>query len=206
MGNYLTSAHYADSALGEFFDLLKENKLDENTVVIIYGDHEAKLGKSEFERLYNYDPETNGLIDKTDKNYLSMDNYNYDLLRNTPFIIWTSDKKYKKELSYVMGMYDVLPTIANMFGFKEKYSLGNDIFSNNEKIVVFPNGNVLTNKIYYSSLNDDYITLNNNPIDSDYITRIKTYANTLLDVSNGIVTHDLIKNESERVGTCEGKS
>ena len=206
MGNYLTSAHYADSALGEFFDLLKENKLDENTVVIIYGDHEAKLGKSEFERLYNYDPETNGLIDKTDKNYVSMDNYNYDLLRNTPFIIWTSDKKYKKELSYVMGMYDVLPTVANMFGFKEKYSLGNDIFSNNEKIVVFPNGNVLTNKIYYSSLNDDYITLNNNPIDSDYITRIKTYANTLLDVSNGIVTHDLIKNESERVGTCEGKS
>ena len=26
-------------------------------------------------------------------------------------------------------MYDVLPTIANMFGFKEKWSLGNDIFS-----------------------------------------------------------------------------
>jgi phosphoglycerol transferase MdoB-like AlkP superfamily enzyme len=203
MGNYLKSAHYADEALGEFFELLKKNKLDENTVVILYGDHESKLSKREFNKLYNYDPLTDGLLNDDDEDYFSLDNYAYDLLKNTPLIIWSGDKKFSKEVNYVMGMYDVLPTIANMFGFKAKYALGNDIFSNNEKIVVFPNGNVLTNNVYYNSLNDEYVALRDTPIESDYIERIKKYANTILDVSNGIVVHDLIKNESERVGACE---
>ena len=104
-----------------------------------------------------------------------------------------------------MGMYDVLPTIANMFGFKEKYALGHDIFSDNEKIVVFPNGNVLTNKVYYSSLNDEYITLTEEPIDVDYINRLKAYANNILEVSNGIVTHNLIKNEEDKIGECNNE-
>ncbi|NLC48284.1 MAG: LTA synthase family protein, partial [Tenericutes bacterium] len=203
MGNYLKSAHYADEALGTFFELLKSNKLNENTIVVLYGDHESKLSKKEFNRLYNYDPVTDSLISDEDENYVNLDNYAYDLLKNTPLIIWSGDKKLSKEVNYVMGMYDVLPTIANMFGFKEKYSLGNDIFSNNEKIVVFPNGNVLTNNVYYNSLNDEYITLRDTPIESDYIEKIKKYANNILDVSNGIVVHDLIKNESERVGVCE---
>ena len=47
-------------------------------------------------------------------------------------------------------MYDVLPTMANLFGFEEKYSLGHDVFSKREGMVVFPNGNVLTDKIYYN--------------------------------------------------------
>ena len=132
-----------------------------------------------------------------------MENYNYDLLKNTPLIMWNVDKKYRRTVSSAMGMYDVLPTIANMFGFKDKYGFGHDIFSDNEKIVVFPNGNVLTDKVYYSNLNDEYVTLSDDPIDTDYISRIKEHANQILDVSNGIVLHDLIKNEEDKIGACE---
>ena len=205
MGNYIRSAHYADAALGEFLELLKSNELLEDTIIILYGDHEARLAKREFNKLYNYDPVTGDLLDENDPNYISMENYNYDLLKNTPFIIWSNEKKYKKKISSAMGMYDVLPTVANLFGFEEKYALGNDVFSKEEKIVVFPNGNVLTDKVYYSNLNDEYITLSDEPIDSDYIERIKTYANKILDVSNGIVVHDLIKNESDKIGACESE-
>lgn len=202
MGNYIRSAHYADAALGEFMSLLEDNNLLEDTVIILYGDHEAKLAKKEFNKLYNYDPTTNDLLEEGDDNYVDVDGYNYDLLRNTPFIIWTADGKYNKTIHNVMGMYDVLPTMANLFGFTEKYSLGHDIFSKNEKIVVFPNGNILTNKIYYSSLNDEYITFEEQPIESTYIDRLKEYSSTILEVSNGIVTHDLIKNEFDKVGAC----
>ena len=101
-----------------------------------------------------------------------------------------------------MGMYDVLPTIGNMFGFKANYALGHDVFSDNEKIVVFPNGNVLTDKVYYSSLNEDYITFVDEPIDSDYIERISKYADNLLEVSNGIIFHNLIETESNKVNKC----
>ena len=202
MGNYIRSAHYADEALGEFINDLKENNLLENTIIILYGDHEARLAKREFNRLYNYNPLIDDVKDEEDPDYVSMDNYNYDLLKNTPFIIWSNEEKLNKKISITFGMYDVLPTIANMFGFKEKYSLGNDVFSKNEKIVVFPNGNVLTDKVYYNNLNDEYITLSNTPIDSDYIERIKNYAVNILEVSNGIVTHDLILKEEDKIGEC----
>ena len=200
MGNYIKSAHYADEALGEFFEELESNNLLDNTIFIIYGDHEARLPKKEFDRLINYDYIT-GKIDSNDDNYTEITNYDYDLLKNTPLIIWSNDEEFNLEVDDVMGMYDVLPTIANMFGFEEKYSLGHDIFSNNEKIVVFPNGNVLTNKIYYSDLNEEYIAFNDEPISSDYIDNLKEYANNILEVSDGIIKHDLIRYET-RIGEC----
>ncbi len=202
MGYYIKSAHYADEAIGDLFNDLKENNLLDNTIIVFYGDHEARLPKKEFERLYNYDPINDSLLSEDDENYYSMDNYNYDLLRNTPLIIWSNDEKYSKEITKVMGMYDVLPTIANMFGFKEKFSLGQDIFSSEEGIVVFPNGNVLTDNVYYSDLYEEYITFNSNPISSDYINNLKEYANNILEVSNEIVEHDLIKTESDKLGEC----
>ena len=102
-----------------------------------------------------------------------------------------------------MGMYDMLPTIANMFGFSEKYSLGNDIFDDTkENIVVFPNGNVLTDKVYYSDLNDEYIAFTTEPISTDYIDNLRSYASKILSISNGIITHDLIRREESRIGEC----
>ena len=196
MGNYLKSAHYADEALGEFFNMILENNLDENTVFIIYGDHEAKLGKGQFDLLYNYDPNIDDIKDVTDPTYIPMGTYEYELLKNTPFIIWTSDKTLSGEISDVMGMYDVLPTVGNMFGFETHYALGNDVFSNNEKIVIFPNGNFLTNKVFYNSLKDEHVLLTNEPIESDYIEKYKEYTEARLDVSKALITHDLI----EKVG------
>ena len=202
MGNYLKSSHYADEALGELYDMFTNTDIGNDTIVILYGDHEARIGKKDFDILYNYDPLTNETISEDDENYYDVYGYNYDLLKNTPFIIWSKDEKFNKVIDSTMGMYDVLPTIANMFGFEEKYSLGNDIFSNSDKIVVFPNGNVLTDKVYYSESNDEYIAFTTDPIDSDYINTLKTYAEEILEVSNGIVVHDLIKNESSKIGGC----
>ena len=87
----------------------------------------------------------------------------------------------------------------------EAYSLGHDIFSDEENIVVFPNGNILTDKVYYSELNDEYITFTNDAIDSGYISDIKEFANDILEVSNGIIKYDLIKRIGKDVGNCEEK-
>ncbi|MBR4178588.1 MAG: sulfatase-like hydrolase/transferase [Bacilli bacterium] len=202
MGNYIKSSHYADSAFGELIENLKKDNLLDNTIIIFYGDHEARQSKKEFDRLYNYDPINNGIIDKEDENYVNVYSYTYELLKNTPLIIWSNDKEFNLKIEETMGMYDVLPTIANMFGFEEKYSLGHDIFSDKENIVVFPNGNVLTDKVYYSDSNDEYIAFTEDPINRDYIDRIREYADKVLDVSNGIVTHDLIREEESRIGEC----
>lgn len=197
MGNYLKSAHYADSALGEFFNTIQNENLLNDTVFIIYGDHEAKLGKKNFSLLYNYDLYIEDIKPEEDPTYINIDSYYYDLIKNTPLIIWSPNKEYNEEITDVMGMYDILPTISNMFGLEYKYALGHDIFSNNEKIVIFPNGNFLTNKVYYNNLKDEYISFTNDPIESDYIERLKEFANKRLEVSNGIIVHDLIKKVKE---------
>ena len=205
MENYIKSSHYADDAFGEFIDLIKNSDLYDDLVIVFYGDHESRISKKEFDLLYNYDYSTGELLDKNNPLYVDVNQYYYELLRNTPLIIWSSDEAFNLEVSEVMGMYDVLPTIANMFGFNEDYSLGHDIFSDDENIVVFPNGNILTDKVYYSELNDEYITFTNDAIDSGYISDIKESANDILEVSNGIIKYDLIKRIGKDVGNCEEK-
>lgn len=199
MGKYIKSAHYADEALGQLFTSLEENGILDNTVVVLYGDHEAKLPKNQFNLLYNYNPENDMLKTKDDEGYVDLDNYKYDLLRNTPLVIWAPGTKYKKQINETVGMYDLLPTLANMFNFDYTYAMGHDMFSNNEKIVIFPNGNFITNKVYYNSLKEDYITLTDEPLEEGYIDRLKAYVNIRLSVSQNLIIHDLEKTESKKL-------
>lgn len=198
LGNYLKSLHYADSALGQFIEDLKANSLLENTVFILYGDHDARLPKSDFIRLYNYDKASDDILDDDDPNYVDFDSYQYELNRKVPFIIYSAEGDYKGTYSNVMGMYDVMPTLGNMFGFTNPYQLGHDIFDIKEKnIVVFPNGNWITNKVYYNSQKEEYLPLNAEAIGEEYIKTCDEYAKELLDVSNNIIVYDLIKRERE---------
>ena len=206
LGNYFKSVHYADEALGELFDELDKAGLLENTVVVIYGDHDAKLPKADYSRLYNYDKETNDLIDKDDPNFVQVDYFYYEINRKVPLIIWTKDKKFNKQIDTVMGMVDVMPTLSNMFGLKPKYSLGNDIMSLSSNLVSFPNGNWLTNDIYYNSQKDEYKVINPNAvIDKDTISKNNEITSKKLQISNDIIIYDLIKNEESRLERSEGE-
>ena len=194
MGNYLRSVNYADEAIGEFInDLDKEGLLD-NTVIIIYGDHDAKLKKTEFERYYNY--KNGSYLNVNDKDYVKVDDYDYELNRKVPFIIWTKDKKFNLEVDKVMSMLDVQPTLGNMFGFENKYALGHDIFSTDENVIVFPDGNWLTDKMYYNYQKDEGKLINGNTsVSSKYIEYYNKYAYDLISVSDDIIVYNLFKSE-----------
>ena len=199
LGNYFKSAHYADGAIGELMTRLDEEGLLENTVVVIYGDHDARLPRSEYNLLYNYDKETDSVLDEEDPNYKEYDSYQYELGRKVPLIIWTKDMKgssLNKEYTNVMSMYDVEPTLGNMFGFTNEYALGHDIFDiKDQNIVVFPNGNWLTNKVYYNSQKEEYYNLTDEAVSEEEIRNNNEYATKLLDVSNEIITFDLLKED-----------
>lgn len=198
MGSYIKSVHYADEAIGEFLEELDKEGILDNTVVVIYGDHDAKLKKSEFNRYYNYDPYTDEIKDKDSEDYIKIDSYTYELNRKTPFIIWTKDKKFGVKINEVMGMYDCLPTLGNMFGFSSKYALGHDIFSTNENVVVFPDGDWLTNDMYYNSQKEEGRLLNvNEPVSTEYINKYTKYSDKIISVSNDIIVHDLIRKSKD---------
>lgn len=202
LGKYFKSAHYADGALGEFITSLDEAGLLENTVIVIYGDHDARLPRADYERLYNYDKTTDKNISKDDPNYKEYGSYQYELGRKVPFIIWTKDMagtKYNMKVEEAMGMYDAMPTLGNMFGFYNEYQLGHDIFNvlgNN--IVCFPNGNWLTNKVYYNSQKIEHFSINGEAISQEEIDKNTEYTNKLLDVSNNIIVFNLLASDKEK--------
>lgn len=195
MGNYLRSVHYADSAIGEFIDSLDKEGLLENTVLVIYGDHDARLDFEDFNLLYNYDPITDTIKTENDEGYIPYTKYNYELDRKVPFIIWTKDQNYNLNVNTPMGMIDVLPTLGNMIGIHSDYQLGKDIMNlkGDDNTVTFIDGSFLTSKVYYNSPKGEIYSINNEPITEEYIKERAKKSSDLIEVSNDIITYDFIK-------------
>ena len=202
LGRYLQSVHYADEALGELMEHLETNGLLENTVLMFYGDHDARLSSSEYKRFYNYDYKNDKTLDETDPNYKKYGYYEHELNRSVPFFFWSKNdnQKINKTITNVMGAYDILPTLGNMFGFYNKYALGSDIFNtNNDNTVIFPNGNYVTNKIYYNSQADEAYDIEKKEViakelePKEYITKRTKETDQKLNVSNDILVYNLLK-------------
>ncbi len=200
LGDYIRSSHYADEALGDFIKYVNESDSFENTIFVFYGDHDPKLALSEFNYYYNFNMEDGTILKEDDEGYINYDYYANELNKKTPLIIWSKNNKLETKVDYYMGMIDVMPTIGNMVGLYNKYALGHDIFEiKDNNIVSFPNGNFLTNKVYYRNSKEEYKTLDSNTILSeDYINYGKKYTDTIIDISNGIITHNLIKTSQNK--------
>ena len=195
LGNYIRSVHYADEAIGEFINKLDNEGLLDNTILIIYGDHDARVDYDDLNLLYNYDPINDKILTEEDENYVKFNSYEYELNRKVPFIIWTKEKEYNQNIDIPMGMIDVLPTIGNMIGIYNKYSLGNDIMNIKDKdnMVTFTNGSFVTSKIYYNAPKGEIYPLNGEPLSEEYINLRVNHSLELIDISNDIIYYDLIK-------------
>lgn len=200
VGEYIKSANYADNALGDFISYIKNSNYFNNTVFVFYGDHDAKLSRNEINYLYNLNPETGGVYKKGDDNYFEYDYYEHELNKKTPLIIWSKNKElqsiFKGEVTYTMGMYNVAATILNMYGIYNKYNVGEDIFTvKDNNLVTYPNGNILTNKVYYNNSTNEYKELTDEKVDKEYLDNIKSMAEKRLDVSNAIIVYNLLENK-----------
>lgn len=206
IGNYIKSVHYADECLGELIEYVKEHDEYNKTLFVLYGDHAAQLRKSQFAKFVNFDFETGEAKTEDDPTYVDYDYYENELFKNTPLIFWTKNNDIKGKVSYPMGMIDVLPTLSNMLGIKNEYALGHDIFEiKNKNTVVFPNGNFLTDKMYYYNSKNESRIFGTETIDADYIETRKKYTEQILSLSNDIIVYDLIEKAGSRIGANNGK-
>ena len=199
LGNYFVSAHYADQQLGLLVELLEKEGIMDDTVLVIYGDHDARLSTSQWNRFYNYDYKTDGILDKEDPNYKELDYYWQEINRRVPAIIYTNDKslqdKYNKKINTAMGMYNLMPTLGNMLGVYNKYALGEDIMNKKDNLVPFPNGNYVTNYVYYNDNKEEYKLLTDNPLSEDYIKENKRTTRKYIDISNDIIIYNYFGNK-----------
>ncbi|MYL36342.1 LTA synthase family protein [Halobacillus litoralis] len=104
-GNYLQSVHYADKALGEFFQDLKDRGLWEESVIALYGDHSGLHGK---------------LLESEDQDLLAdFLGERYSLLNrfNIPFIVGVpGEKDLIGTNDHTGGQIDMMPTLLNLLG------------------------------------------------------------------------------------------
>lgn len=197
LGDYIRSSHYADEALGEFLTYINESEYFDDTIFVFYGDHDPKLALRNFYDYYNYNFETGETYTEEDEEYIPYDYYSNELNRKTPLIIWGKNNKLAKEVNYYMGMIDVMPTLGNMFGFYNPYAIGHDIFEiKNDNIIVYPNGNYLTNKLYYNNSKEEYRAMSlDETLSEEYLKECKEYTDAIIELSNGIIIHNLIKED-----------
>ena len=196
LGDYFRSVHYMDQAFEQFINDMDTAGLLDNTVIVIYGDHDARISKKNYNLMYNYDPYTDSLKEEGDEGYVDYNDYQYKLDKKVPFIIWTKDKKVTKKVSTATGMIDAYPILANLFGVENsRFQLGHDVLGNSsdDNTVAFIDSSYVTNKIYYNGQNGEFYSVNGDAVDSDYISSNSNHVDELIDVSNDIITYDLVK-------------
>lgn len=119
--HYLQAIHYADYALGIFLEGLKEKDIYDDSLVVVYGDHEA-----------NYKDASDDEVART----LGVSNVIGNEYKTIPFIYKLPNGQLANTYQDKVGQIDIMPTILNLVDLKTDYPmLGRDIFSREENVV-----------------------------------------------------------------------
>lgn len=142
VGDYIRSQNYADHALGEFIQDLKDRGIWDNSVVVLYGDH---LGLP----MYSLDKQGLELM-----NEIYGRDYGYIDMINIPLIVSIPGAE-PAVMDNVGGQVDILPTVANIMGVSldQQMHFGQDILNNNYNLLpqryYLPSGSFLNDKALF---------------------------------------------------------
>lgn len=189
VGDYLQSVHHADKAIGGLIDALKEKGLYSNTVIVMYGDHDAEFNSSELQKWFP----------------VTIDEEIYQ--KKVPFLIHDPSGSLKGTNHDIMGHVDIAPSILHLWGFKPQktFFFGKNIFSpNGRDFIRMSQGHIVTNN--YALINIDSTTDGLKAIDNKTHQEIPItpemkkkfeQVKVLYEMSNEIIKGDLI----ERLGS-----
>lgn len=173
---YLAAQMNFDQGIEELLKQLEEKGVLENTVIAIYGDHypygiEGENGKNEIIKYTDY------------QKY------------HVPFLIYDGSGKYGNEQINTLGCtFDIYPTICNLFNldYDGAYTVGSDLFGDNERRVLFMDHSVLTEDFYYDSSTSEYIITSEN-YDSEKATMIMQDSEDIYDYGQKILMSDFYR-------------
>lgn len=134
--NYFQTARYADEAIAQLFNDLKESGLYDNTMIILYGDH---YGISD-----NHNKAMSQIIGT------EVDKVESANLQRVPLFIHVPGMQGGVMQTYG-GQIDLLPTVLHLLGIdtKDFVQFGTDLLSpNHNEVVPFRNGDFVSPSIY----------------------------------------------------------
>lgn len=137
---YLKAQNYADYALGQFIDGLKSSGLWDDSIILMYGDHQGLP-------LYSLDDDEKALM----KEMLGTE-YGHTEMFNIPLIMHVPGVTHAGEVTQVGGQIDILPTVANLVGasLENQIHFGEDLLNQKSELIpmrhFLPSGSVINNE------------------------------------------------------------
>jgi lipoteichoic acid synthase len=188
--NYLHAIHYVDEAVKKFVEKLKAKGLWDESIVVFYGDHDAKVleeGKESGEFATERSGETVDFLREKDK---------------IPLLIHMPNDYLAGTSPTFGGQIDVAPTLLHLLGVKtdNQYFIGTDLLLNKNHPVVFHDGSVTDGNVWYVPSEDVvfqngicYDTNGKHTLDVDECREVKNKAMEEMDVSEDIILGNLLK-------------
>ncbi len=135
--NYLLSCNFVDYAFGKFLEEFKATGLLENSILVVYGDHGAGNNNVEdLKKLY----EENAMV------YTELENTTKEV--HIPFGMKIPGVTKQEEIKRTLSKIDIKPTILDLLGVEDKFSLGESIFSQKDESFIKGLG-YITSQNYY---------------------------------------------------------
>lgn len=193
INGYFNTVHYADEALAEFFQYMKDSGLYENTIFVMYGDH---FGIS--------NSRNRTVAPLIGRNPALWGDYDNTMMQRVPFILHIPGIGTGGVKNTFGGQVDVLPTVLHLLGVDTQthIQVGQDLLSeDHDQTVVFRNGNVVTPE-YVSLGTNVYETRTGRSIFVDEATTPELYGEIAamreagqqqLHISDQILNGDLLR-------------
>ncbi|SDW95918.1 LTA synthase family protein [Paenibacillus sp. CF384] len=138
VGNYIHAQNYADYALGQFIDDLKQRGIWDDSVILFYGDHQGLS-------LYSLDRDEKSLVAG-----MIGHEYGYTDMFRIPLILHAPGVTTPSVREQTGGQIDILPTAANLLGvsLKDQIYFGQDLLNQSSNMLpmrhFLPSGSVIT--------------------------------------------------------------
>ena len=185
-GDYLEAVNYADYAFGKFIQELKDSGLYDDSVIIVYGDHYGM-----------------GMDDYDMEQFIKEVNPKYnDISKQINYVNVLCGIKVpgmeSKVLDYPVSKLDIKPTLLELSGIEDNFSLGMSMFSKKDYAII-NNAIIVTKDYYYNS--DWYYIETGKKVDFKKLgenteKRLKQYVSNMeleLDISRSIIINNLFK-------------
>lgn len=119
IGDYIRAQNYADYALGQFIDELKQNGVWDDSLVVLYGDHRGLP-------IFSLKDEDKVLLEEI----LNHEYTERDLI-NIPLILASAGAQAPSVNNQLGGQVDILPTVSNLLGvsLEDHIHFGQDLMN-----------------------------------------------------------------------------
>ena len=178
-GNYLESVNYADYAFGVFIEELKNAGLYEDTVIIVYGDHNG---------LDMYNGRMIESLKELNENFTEIDTQlNYIRVLAGMRIPGISNLRIDKPVSKL----DIKPTLAYLCNLDEGISLGTNMLARKD-FICLNNERIVTTDFYYD---ENWYNIETGEIveEDDNLKKYYNYMKRELDISKSIILENLLR-------------